>query len=57
MRNPKTLCRDCGLYSHQAIKGAELMAQAITEDIMAILSTASVRPLHERVAEYLNLKP
>lgn len=37
-----------------SVKGAEVMAQAIAEDILHILNTASVRPLHERVAEYLN---
>ena len=56
MRNPKTLCRDHSLYSYQALKGAELMAQAITEDILAILNTASTKPLYERIAEYFTCK-
>ena len=57
MRNPKTLLRQHNLYSYQAQKGAEIMMQAITEDILTILNTTDVRPLHERVAEYLNINP
>ena len=56
MKSPKQVCRDHNLYSYQAQKGAEVMAAHITEEILAILNTASVRPLHERVAEYLNIK-
>ena len=56
MRNPKTLLKQHNLYSYQAQKGAEVMMQAITEDILTILNTTDVRPLHERVAEYLTTK-
>lgn len=56
MRNPKQLLRQHNLYSYQAQKGAEVMMRAIAEDILAILNTANVRPLHERVAEYIKFK-
>ena len=56
MRNPRKVCRDHNLYSYQAQKGAEAMAQAIAEDILVILNTTDVRPLHERVAEYLTIR-
>lgn len=56
MRNPKEVCKDHNLNSYQAQKGAELMMRAIVEDITTILNTANVRPLHERVAEYLKFK-
>jgi hypothetical protein len=55
MRNPKTVCREHGLYSFQAMRGAEAMMRAISEDVLHILLTTDVRPIHERVAEYFNL--
>ena len=56
MRNPKQLLKEHNLFSYQAQKGAEVMAQAIAEDILHILNTTNVKPIHERVAEYINLK-
>lgn len=56
MRDPKKLCREHGLRSYQAERAAELMAQAIAEDVLHILNTYDVRPVHERLAEYINLK-
>lgn len=53
MRNAKQLCMERGIYAHIGIKGAEVMAQAIAEDIWQMLNTASVKPLHERMAEYI----
>ena len=55
MRDPRQVCRDSGLYSYQAMKGAELMAARIAEDINRLLFSDSPRPLHERVAEYFSL--
>jgi len=54
MRDPKKLCREHGLRSYQAERAAELMAQAIAEDVLHILNTYDVRPVHERLAEYIN---
>ena len=54
MRNPKQLCKEHNLYSYQALKGAEVMAQAIAEDIRQIIFTTSTRPVVERINEYLN---
>ena len=56
MRNPKQLLKEHNLFSYQAQKGAEAYMQAVAEDITTILATASVRPLHERIAEYINIK-
>lgn len=53
MRNPKKTCMEHGIYAHIGVKGAEVMAQAIAEDILHILQTTSQRPIHERIAEYL----
>lgn len=56
MRNPKTLLKEHSLFSYQAQKGAEVMANAIAEDILHILNTTDIRPVHERLAEYINIK-
>lgn len=56
MKNPKSVCKEHNLYSYQAQKGAEAYMQAVAEDITTILATASVRPLHERIAEYIKIK-
>lgn len=56
MRNPKTLLKEHNIFTYQAQKGAEIMANAIAEDILHILNTTDVRPIHERLAEYINLK-
>lgn len=56
MRSPKNVCKEHNLYSYQALKGAEVMANAIAEDILHILNTTEVRPVHERLAEYINIK-
>lgn len=56
MRNPKQVLRQHNISTYQSIKGAEIMANAIAEDILTILNTASVKPLHERIAEYINFK-
>lgn len=52
MKDPKRLCQEHGLRSYQAQKAAAIMAQTIAEDVLHILQTYSVRPLHERIAEY-----
>lgn len=57
MRNAKQLCKERGLYAHMSVKGAEVMAQAVAEDILHILQTSSVRPIHERIFEYINIQP
>lgn len=56
MKEPKFVCMDRGLYSHQAEKGAEVMRQYITENILAIMQTCDVIPVHVRLAEFLDLK-
>ena len=53
MRDPRTLCHDNGIYEHRAIHAAELMALAIAEDLQAMLLHDAVRPLHERLNEYI----
>ena len=56
MRNPKQLLKEHNIFTYQAQKGAEIMANAIAEDILHILNTTDVRPIHERLAEYIDLK-
>lgn len=56
MRNPKQLLKEHNIFTYQAQKGAEIMANAIAEDILTILNTTNIRPLHERIAEYINFK-
>lgn len=54
MRNPKQLCKEHSLSSYQALKGAEVMAQAIAEDIKQIMLTTSTKPVVERIKDYLD---
>lgn len=56
MRDPKKICKEHGLRSYQAEKAAALMAQAIAEDVLHILNTYDVRPIHERIYQYLKIK-
>ena len=56
MKNPKTVCKEHGLHGLQAQRGAELMAQAIAEDVLHILMSYDVRPIHERIAQYFDFK-
>lgn len=53
MRDPRTMCHEHNIYEHRAIEAAELMAQAIIDDLQAMLLHDSVRPLHERLNEYI----
>lgn len=55
MKDARTICHQHGIYEKRAIQAAELMAQAIADDLQALLIDNNVRPLHERVAEYLEL--
>lgn len=55
MKDARTICHQHGIYEKRAIQAAELMAQAIADDLQAMLLHESNRPLHERVAEYLEL--
>lgn len=55
MRNPRNICKEHNLYSYQAQKGAELMAQCIREDVQRILTTPSDRTIYEQLREYFDL--
>ena len=57
MKNAKLLCRKHGLCDYNSVLAAELMADAIAEDVLHILKTYSVRPLHERIAQYFRFQP
>lgn len=46
MKDPRTMC-----YEHEA----KLMALAIAEDLQAMFLHDAVRPLHERLNEYIFL--
>ena len=56
MRDARTICHNNGIYEKKAIYAAELMALAILEDLQAMLLHDTVRPLHERISEYINIK-
>ena len=55
MRDARTLCHNNGIYEKKAICAAELMALAIAEDLQSMLLHDTVRPLHERLNEYINI--
>lgn len=56
IRDARKLCQEHNIYEKKAIYAAELMVLAITEDLQAMLLHDAVRPLHERLNEYINLK-
>lgn len=56
MRDARKLCQEHNIYEKKAIHAAELMALAITEDLQAMLLHDAVRPLHERLNDYINTK-
>ena len=55
MKDPKQLCREHNLYSYQAQKGAELMAETIKRDVAVILTTPSDKTIYEQLKEYFDL--
>ena len=55
MKDPKVICRDHNLNSYQARKGAEAMADAIRQDIEAILTTPSDKTVAAQIKEYFRL--
>lgn len=54
MRNTKILLKKHGLNSHEATRAAEIMADAIADDVLRILNTCDIRPVYERIAEYFH---
>ena len=56
MRDARTVCHEHDIYEHRAIRAAEVMAQAIADDLQAMLLQDRIRPLHERLADYLNIR-
>lgn len=60
MKDPKQLCREHNLYSYQAQKGAELMAEYIKDEVRRIMTTptnsAVYEPLSERIEKFFNMK-
>ena len=56
MRDPRKLCHENGIYEKKAIYAAELIALTIAEDLQAMLLHDSIRPLHERITDYINIK-
>lgn len=56
MRNTKILLKKHGLNSHEATRAAEIMADAIADDVLKILNTYSREPIHERIAKYFNFQ-
>ena len=56
MKDPKTICKEHNLYSYQAQKGAELMAEYIKDQLVGIIQTDDTMPLQERIKKFFNLK-
>ena len=56
MKDARTICHAHGIYEKRAIQAAELVANAIADDLQALLLRESNRPLHERVAEYIKVR-
>lgn len=56
MKNPRTFCKEHNLYSYQAYKGAELMAEYIKDQLIGIIQTDDTMPLSERIEKFFNLK-
>lgn len=52
MRNPKQVCRDRNLWSYQAHKGAEVMAEYIAGEVERIMTTPSKRTVYEQLKEF-----
>ena len=55
MRNPRQVCRDHNLWSYQALKGAEVMAKYITEEVERIMTTPSNRTVYEQLEEFFDM--
>ena len=55
MRNPRQVCRDHNLWSYQAQKGAEVMAEYITEEVERIMTTPSNRTVYEQLEEFFGM--
>lgn len=55
MRNPRNICKEHNLYSYQAHKGAEAMADAIRGDVERILTTPSEKTIYEQLNDYFGL--
>lgn len=56
MKNPRQICKEHNLYSYQAFKGAEVMAETIRQDVEAILTTPSQTTIYQQLEQYFNLK-
>lgn len=56
MKNIRLLMKKHGLESNEAMLAAEIMADAIADDVLHILNTYSVRPIHERIAQYFRFE-
>lgn len=55
MKDPKQICKERNLYSYQAYKGAEVMAEAIRQDVADILTTPRPQSIYEQLRQYFDL--
>ena len=53
MKDARTVCHEHDIYEHRAIHAAEIMRQVIIDDLQAMMLQDRIRPLHERLAEYI----
>lgn len=56
MKNIKLLLKKHGFESNEAMYAAEIMANAIMDDVLYILNTYSTKPIHERIAQYFRFE-
>ena len=55
MKDPKKVCKERNLYSYQAYKGAEVMAEYITEEVERIMTTPSHRTVYEQLEDFFGM--
>jgi len=55
MKDPKLTCKDHNLYSYQAYKGAEVMAETIRQDVADILTTPRQETIYSQLKKYFDL--
>lgn len=55
MKEPRLICKEHNLYSYQAQKGAELMAEYIRREVERIMTTPSERTVYSQLEEFFEL--
>ena len=56
MKDPKKLCKEHNLYSYQAYKGADVMAEYIKREVERIMTTPSERTVYSQLEEFFGMR-